>query len=141
MKLNDIDFDVLSNDDLKQIIIKYKLYQNTKIKNREDMISVIKEFIILKMNKYKNNKDKVKSINLNRRKSVPNIKTNRTNIPKNNITFKRDRGMSEPTTKIEKQTAIKTHNHNNMKNTLNKQSETIIKNKLGEKVNCGTELN
>ena len=57
MKLNNIDFDVLSNDDLKKIIIKYKLHQNTKIRNREDMIRVIKEFIILKMNKYKNNKN------------------------------------------------------------------------------------
>ena len=129
MKLNNIDFDVLSNDDLKKIIIKYNLHQNTKIKNREDMIKVIKEFIILKMNNYKHNDSKVKSININRRKSVPNIKSNRTNIPKNNITFQRDRRMSEPTTKIEKQTAIKTHNQNNMKNTLNNQSETIIKNK------------
>tara|TARA_A100001037_G_scaffold20636_1_gene17395 strand:+ start:364 stop:1893 length:1530 start_codon:yes stop_codon:yes gene_type:complete len=142
MKLNNIDFDVLSNDDLKKIIIKYKLHQNTKIRNREDMIHVIKEFIILKMNKYKNNNDKnnnknnddkVKSINFNRRQSVPNIKTNRTNIPKNNITFKRDRRMSEPITNVEKQNAIKDHNHKQMKTELDNTSKTIIKNKNNSK--------
>ena len=143
MKLNNIDFDVLSNDDLKKIIIKYKLHQNTKIRNREDMIRVIKEFIILKMNKYKNNNknnnddknndDKVKSINFNRRQSVPNIKTNRTNIPKNNITFKRDRRMSEPITNVEKQNAVKDHNHKQMKTELDNTSKTIIKNKDNSK--------
>ena len=38
MKLNNIDFDVLSNDDLKKNIIKYKLHQNTKIRNRDIVI-------------------------------------------------------------------------------------------------------
>ena len=138
MKLNNIDFDVLSNDDLKKIIIKYKLHQNTKIRNREDMIRVIKEFIILKMNKYKNNNNnnndnKVKSINFNRRQSVPNIKTNRTNIPKNNITFKRDRRMSQPITNVEKQNAVKDHNHKQMKTQLDNTSKTIIKNKDNSK--------
>jgi len=127
MKLNNIDFNVLSNEDLKKIIIKYNLHQNNKIKNRDDMIKVIKEFIILKMNNYKNTE--VKSININRRKSVPNLKTNRSNIPKNNITFQRDRRMSEPITKIEKQIAIKDHNHKEMKNNLDNTSNNIIKNK------------
>ena len=52
MKLNNIDFNVLSNEDLKKIIIKYELHKNTKIKSRDDMIKVIKEFILQKMNVY-----------------------------------------------------------------------------------------
>tara|TARA_B100001094_G_scaffold306437_1_gene337211 strand:- start:8332 stop:9837 length:1506 start_codon:yes stop_codon:yes gene_type:complete len=134
MKLNNIDFDILSNEDLKKIIIKYELHKNVKIKNRNDMIQVIKEFILQKMNVYKNNNKKdVKSINFNRRQSVPNIKSNRTNIPKNNITFTRDRRMSEPITSNEKKEAIKDHNHKQMKNNLENQSNTIIKNKNTDK--------
>lgn len=130
MKLNNIDFNLLSNEDLKKIIIKYELHKNNKIKSREDMIKLIKEFILQKMNKYKNNKqNEVKSINFNRRQSVPNIKTNRTNIPKNNITFKRDRRMSEPITTVEKEYAVKDHNHKEMKNNLDNESDKIIKTK------------
>ena len=71
MKLNNIDFNLLSNKDLLNIINKYKIEQNVNINDRDYMIKIIKEFLINKMNKYKSNN--VKSINFNRRKSMPNI--------------------------------------------------------------------
>ena len=138
MKLNNIDFNLLSNKDLLNIINKYKIEQNVNINDRDYMIKIIKEFLINKMNKYKSNN--VKSINFNRRKSMPNINnTNNKNIPKQNV--KRERRMSQPITKIEKTEAIKNHNLNNKKETSNKETNKNIINKDYEKLSIYPSVN
>ena len=126
MKLNNIDFNLLSNKDLHNLINKYNLNNNCNIFDRDEMIIILKEFIISKMNKYKSNN--IKSININRRKSEPNIKNTRKNIPKQNIVI-RERRLSEPITQIEKESSIKNHNLNNMKREIETKSNNIIKNK------------
>lgn len=129
MKLNDIDFNILTNDDLLDLINKHKIKENIDRNNRELMIKLIKEFLISKMNKY--NSGNVKSINFNRRKSLPNL-NNVKNKTKPNITI-RERRMSQPITKVEKKLAIKNHNLNNMKQTIDKNTNNIIKSKDTDK--------
>ena len=135
MKLNNIDFNLLSNKDLLNIINKYKIEQNVNINDRDYMIKIIKEFLINKMNKYKSNN--VKSINFNRRKSMPNINnTNNKNIPKQNVKEEECHNITKW-----KNRSNKNHNLNNKKETSNKETNKNIINKDYEKLSIYPSVN
>ena len=55
MKLNDIDFYTLNNDELYFLIQKYKIVHRKDNLNRQYMLSIIKEFLIKKINGYNKN--------------------------------------------------------------------------------------
>ena len=81
MKLNEIDFDILSDKELVGICLKYKLikYEEISRYKRTDILAIIKKWLHNKMINYGQNKKNVKAVSVNRRMSVPG------NIQKNNI--------------------------------------------------------
>ena len=55
MKLNDIDFDLLNDNEMKQLCIKYKLIKTqTELNNikRTEMLKLLKNFMLIKMRNY-----------------------------------------------------------------------------------------
>ena len=111
MKLNEIDFNLMSDKDLIQICLKYKIIQKEDLpkKTRKDLLLLIKEFIKKKMNTYGKKDTKSVQVDRNRRMSSSgNIQQFNKTIktvgpPRANI----KRRMSEPITKVEK---IQTNN-------------------------------
>ena len=51
MKLNGVDFDKFSNQDLVQICMKYNLVIKTNKYTRNDLLNLIRHFMIEKLNK------------------------------------------------------------------------------------------
>ena len=101
MKLNEIDFNKLNNNELKYIIHKYKLSNDTNNLSRDKSLQIIKTFIISKMNKYKH-KSSIK------RSSSYNSINNNTKQIKLNKTY------SDPVTNKETNNAsYKTYNSTN----------------------------
>tara|TARA_Y100000817_G_scaffold296211_1_gene271573 strand:- start:229 stop:1740 length:1512 start_codon:yes stop_codon:yes gene_type:complete len=121
MKLNEIDFDILSDKELVGICLKYKLikYEEISRYKRTDILAIIKKWLHNKMINYGQNKKNVKAVSVNRRMSVPG------NIQKNNISrqkisntppnVQKQRRMSHPITIIEKKEAVETHERNIIK--------------------------
>ena len=66
MKLNEIDFDLLSDKELIQICIKYELIkiQDIKLLTRKDILHIIKKWVHKKLQTYGQNKS-VKSVSIN----------------------------------------------------------------------------
>ena len=54
MKLNNINFNELSLDELKKLIDKYNIRPNSNQLTRIDMLSLIRQFLINKINGYNN---------------------------------------------------------------------------------------
>lgn len=129
MKINDIDLNLLSDDDLKRLLLKYRIVDEIMISSvsREESLRHIRKYILGKMNKYKsrprsfsqpnimNPTNQDKTINdvivRERRMSSPNIKVQKseTDPPKSNVPYQRDRRMSMPTTHNEIQNAVEDH--------------------------------
>ena len=131
MKLNGVDFDKFSNQELVQLCIKYKLVDKTNKYTRQDLLNLIKTFLINKLNKKneQNNDPNIKAITVNdrqRRNSTSgNIQSNnnRNGPPKVNIHKRR---LSEPTTYMEKGNAVKTQEMNR----IQQQSVNNVKNEI-----------
>lgn len=124
MKINGVDFDKFSNQDLVQLCMKYNLVIKTNKYTRNDLLNLIKKFMIEKMNKKQQNIQQqniqqdpnIKSVSVNRgrRNSTSgNLQnnTNRNGPPKVNVHKRR---LSQPTTNVEKINAVKTHEMNNI---------------------------
>jgi len=112
MKINGVDFDKFSNQDLVQLCMKYNLVIKTNKYTRNDLLNLIKKFMIEKMNKKQQNIQQqniqqdpnIKSVSVNRgrRNSTSgNLQnnTNRNGPPKVNVHKRR---LSQPTTNVEK---------------------------------------
>ena len=115
MKLNEIDFNKLDDNDLKQLGLKFKIINEIEANQlpRNELLFKIKSFIILKIKK--------KQENLSRRRhSAPNI----LNPPTSKMGLQRT--MSQPITTVEKVEAATAHNVNEIKN----NNQTEIKNEL-----------
>ena len=129
MKLNEIDFDLMNDNELVLICLKYKLLSKDEIrkKTRKEILLIIKSFIQKKLQNYGKKKEKTKSIELNtksRRNSFSgNLqqfnKTIKSNDPPKPIIQRR---MSQPITKIEKITSENDHNQLEVK----KESKNIV---------------
>ena len=133
MKLNGIDFEKFSNQELVQLCLKYNLVDKSKKYTRQDLLNLIKLFLIDKLNKKneQNNDPNIKSVSVNkqRRNSTSgNLQTNnnRDGPPKVNVHKRR---LSEPTTNLEHANAIKTHEMNtiqqNSVNNINKEIKSL----------------
>ena len=132
MKFNGIDFDKMTNTELIELCLKYKLIDRSKQYNRQDLLNLIKSFIIDRLNRKKQNSNNVKSFSIDsdkeykRRNSVSgNLQNinNRNGPPKVNVHKRR---LSQPTTLSEKSNAIKTHEMNN----IQQQSINKVKNEI-----------
>ena len=55
MKLNDVDLNLLSHDDLKKVCLKFNIVTNTEAETlpKETLLRETRSFILHKMNKYK----------------------------------------------------------------------------------------
>jgi len=120
LKLNDIDFNLLSDKELITICIKYQLIKKENISQytRNDILKIIKNWLSKKLKNYGQKSKDIKSVSVNRRMSVSgNIQKNQINQQKNNGPPRviKQRRMSQPTTRIEKEEAVETHNRNIIK--------------------------
>jgi|TARA_B100001094_G_scaffold332915_1_gene407283 hypothetical protein len=133
MKLNEIDFNLLSDKELIQVCIKYELIQIEEIKKltRKDILKIIKQWVHKKLQVYGQNKN-LKSVSVNRRMSVSG------NLQKNQMSYgtsgqtrnppkpTRQRRLSAPTTTIEKKESVDDHN----KQVVKQQSTNQVKEEI-----------
>ena len=113
MKLNEINFDLLSDKELIMICLKYKIIQKEDISKttRKELLNIIKSFLQKKLNVYGQRKEEndtnIKSVQIQRRMSTSGRlqkDINQRTIPRPTI----QRRMSHPITKIEKLDAKET---------------------------------
>ena len=64
MKFNGIDFDKMTNTELIELCLKYKLIDRSKQYNRQDLLNLIKSFIIDRLNRKKQNSTNIKSFSI-----------------------------------------------------------------------------
>lgn len=128
MKLNELDFDKLSDNDLVQLCLKYKIIEKELIQKitRKELLILMKEFLKKKLQVYGEKRDtNTKQVNIKRRMSTsgkletPNVKTN---VPRPVI----KRRMSHPITLIEKVDAKETI----QKNEINRESTHQVKREI-----------
>tara|TARA_Y100001958_G_scaffold115570_1_gene82710 strand:+ start:1001 stop:2509 length:1509 start_codon:yes stop_codon:yes gene_type:complete len=113
MKLNDIDFDKLSDNELKALCIKYRMVNENEVLSidRKQSLNLIRKFLERKLKVYgqkKNNDPNLKQVNVRRMSTSGNLQTNTKSSnspPRPNV----QRRMSQPITKIEKIDAVETH--------------------------------
>ena len=127
MKLNEIDFDKLSNNELIHLCLKYKIIEKKEIPNktRGDILELIKTYLQKKLKAYGEKKTQTKNVQIQRRLSTSGKieGINKLNgIPRPT----RERRMSQPITTIEKVDAHK----NIQKNEITRVSENKIKEEI-----------
>ena len=132
MKLNDIDFNRLSDTELVSLCLKYKIIQKEDIKSltRKKLLDLIKHYVAQKLKVYGQKKDNtIKSVPIQRRNSVQgNLQKNiihnqKQSLPRANV----KRRMSQPITKIEKVEAKKSHERVEVKQESQQQVTEQIK--------------
>jgi hypothetical protein len=133
MKLNDIDFNKLSDNELKALCIKYKMIDANNISqvNRQQSLNLIRQFLERKLKVYGQKKQdpNLKQVNVRRMSTSgglqTNVKNNSTGPPRPEI----QRRMSHPITKIEKMDAVETHQRVEVKeqstNEVHKQIQSL----------------
>lgn len=131
MKLNDIDFNKLSDKEIISICLKYKLIEFDDIKKyrRQDLLKILHIWLHKKLKNYGQKKESggVKSVAVRRMSVSGNMQKN---IVKNNNgppKVQRERRMSQPTTKIEKKEAVETHERNVIKQTYTQEHKEEVK--------------
>ena len=127
MKLNEIDFDKLSDNELVQLCLKYKIIdkENLQRTTRKELLLVIREFLKKKLQVYGENPPNTKQVQVKRRMSTSGkLETNtiKTNVPRPVI----KRRMSHPITSVEKVDATKTI----QKNEINRESTDHVKREI-----------
>ena len=131
MKLNEIDFNLLSDRELIGICLKYKLIEREKISgsNRNDLLLLIKNFLEIKLKNYGQKKDNnVKSVSVDRRMSISGNLQKHSGKTKNGPPrVIKQRRMSEPITRIEKVESQETHNRNVIKSDATRSITNEIK--------------
>jgi hypothetical protein len=123
MKLNDIDFNLLNDNEIKQLCIKYKLIKTqTELNNikRAEMLKLLKFFMLIKMKNYGIRR---KSISGSLEKN--SIKTLSNNSPPK--AYLNNRRLSEPITRIEKVQTSNDHEKQEIKNNVNNNTLNDIK--------------
>ena len=132
MKLNEINFDLLSDKELIMICLKYKIIQKEDISKttRKELLNIIKLFLQKKLNVYGQRKEEndtnIKSVQIQRRMSTSGRlqkDINQRTIPRPTI----QRRMSHPITKIEKLDAKETIQKNEVEHVSKKEVKQEIK--------------
>ena len=130
MKLNDMDFNKLSDKEIISICLKYKLIEFSDIKKykRDDLLKILQVWLHNKLKNYgKKDKAPVKSVAVRRMSVSGNMQKN---IIKNNNSppkVQRERRMSQPTTRVEKKEAVETHQRNIIKQTYTEEHKEEVK--------------
>ena len=126
MKLNNIDFNKLSDDELKGICIKYKLVNSTQVNlyQRKQLLSIIKNWLEQKLKNYGQRRN---SINGNLQKNALNYEKN-TGPPKPEYN-NRERRLSQPITSNEIKNANTVHEQNQIQQNAQKINQQNILNK------------
>ena len=72
MKLNEIDFDKLSNNELIHLCLKYKIIEKKEIPNktRGEILELIKTYLQKKLKAYGEKKTQTKNVKIQRRLST-----------------------------------------------------------------------
>ena len=107
MRLNDINFDLLTDRELVILCLKYKIIQKEQIPNltRKELLNIIKNYIQRKLQVYGQRKRSLSTSS--------NLQSNRmNNISRPTI----QRQTSNPITNIEKSNVVHQHNTNEIKN-------------------------
>ena len=133
MKLNELNFDLLSDKELIMICLKYKIIEKENISRttRKELLEIIKQYLTKKLKVYGEKKNQgggedVKSVQIKRRMSTSgkleknNVKTN---IPRPTV----KRRMSHPITKIEKIGAQETVQKNEIKRVVETEVKREVK--------------
>tara|TARA_Y100001935_G_scaffold212135_1_gene182604 strand:+ start:13917 stop:15416 length:1500 start_codon:yes stop_codon:yes gene_type:complete len=129
MKLNEIDFDKLSDQELIQLCLKYKILDKTEIPKttRKEILSIIKTFLKKKLQVYGEKKSgNTKKVQLQRRMSTSGKLENnnlKSNIPRPTV----KRRMSHPITQVEKIDAKETIQKNEIRRTNTEEVKREIK--------------
>ena len=122
MKLNEIDFNILSDQELVGLCLKYKLIEPQSVNkySRNSLLLLIKGFIKRKIETYGQRKTQTQTQHNNKRRLSISC-----NLQKNSIGYNknqnnpprgvRQRRLSQPVTKIEKIEAIDDHNKTEVK--------------------------
>ena len=135
MKLNDIDFDKLSDREIIGICLKYKLIEFDDIQKykRSELLKIIKIWLHKKLKNYgnkgggKEGDRGVKSVAVRRMSVSGNMQKNIIKSNNSPPKVQRERRMSQPTTKIEKKDAVETHERNVIKQTYTAEHKDEIK--------------
>ena len=135
MKLNEINFNLLSDQELISLCLKYKIMNREKLSNttRSELLDVIKEFLKKKLQVYgkKKEEESIKSIPLQRRMSTSgNLQKNSLNYDNNTKVISRPnvkRRMSHPITNIEKIEAKDSIQRNEIKQTVTQEVKREVK--------------
>jgi len=125
MKLNDIDFDKLNDNELKGLCIKYKLIDPSKINlyQRKQLLDLIKRFLVHKLKNYGQRRN---SINGNLQKNQLNYSKN-TGPPKPEYD-NRQRRLSQPITNNEVQNANNVHQQNQISQNAQRINQQNLQN-------------
>ena len=125
MKLNDIDFDKLSDNELKGLCIKYKIVDPQKINaySRSQILELIKRFLVHKLKNYGQRRNSING----------NLQKNQLNYSKNSGPPKpeydpRQRRLSQPTTNNEIRNANVVHSQNQISQNAQKINQQNLQN-------------
>ena len=110
MKLNNVDLNILSTEDLKRLGLKYQIITQSEANSfdRDRIMKEVRQFIIHKMQKYKSRPRSFSQPNLTTPvtpdpSKLPASSSGNSNDPFNNIVVSdRNRRMSSPNIKVEK---------------------------------------
>jgi len=125
MKLNDIDFDKLSDNELKGICLKYKIIDSQQINlcQRSKLLEVIKKWLEYKLKNYGQRRN---SINGNLQKNQLNY--SKSSGPPKPEYDNRQRRLSQPITSNEVQNANTVHQQNQISENAQKINQQNIMN-------------
>tara|TARA_B100000676_G_C18026289_1_gene815801 strand:- start:265 stop:1761 length:1497 start_codon:yes stop_codon:yes gene_type:complete len=129
MKLNELNFDLLSDKELIMICLKYKMIEKKDLPNRtrKEILELIKTFLQKKLSVYGQKKEEkdIKSVQIQRRMSTTGRlqKDSKQSIPRPIV----KRRMSHPITKIEKIDADNTIQRNEINRVAEKEVKHEIK--------------
>jgi hypothetical protein len=127
MKLNEIDFNLLSDKELINLSLKYKILTIEEIKNttRKQLLELIKEYLQKKLKIYGEKKKETKSVKIERRMSTSG-KLQGINKAPTIPRVTRERRMSHPITNVEKAQAGETIE----KNYIKRESQNNVKKEI-----------
>ena len=131
MRLNDIDFDKMTDKELISICLKYKLidYNDITKYKRSEILKIIQIWLYKKLKNYGHKKETnegVKSVSVRRMSISGNMQKNLVKNKNGPPKVQKQRRMSEPTTQIEKKEAVETHERNIIKEKYNNQQNKNI---------------
>ena len=131
MKINNIDLDKLSDNELKSLSIKYKLIDPKKIHqySRDQILIIIKRWLKIKLNNYGQRRN---SINGNLQKNALNY-SNNSGPPKPEYNS-RERRLSQPITNNEINNANVVHQQNKISQETEKINKINMMNKKYDEI-------